>query len=182
MARVEIPDVGNPNAASVALNHYLPEIGPAAVGFSIAVYANSRLSLRELEAARYRTSLINGCTACQGFRGARDIAGYVEGFGLSAENSPVNRGPSPDELFYELVPKWRTATIFSERERLAIEMAERMGEAPKSMERDEEFWSRLHTHFTDAEIVDMTFSIASWIGLGRATHALEFDAVCPTRF
>jgi alkylhydroperoxidase family enzyme len=36
----------------------------------------------------------------------------------------------------------------------------------------------MHAHFSDAEIVDATFSIGSWMALGRLTHVLELDGVC----
>lgn len=68
--------------------------------------------------------------------------------------------------------------LFSERERIAIEMAERMGERPHSMAGDEAFWERVHGHFSDEEIVDMTLSIGSWISMGRVVHTLELDEVC----
>ena len=53
-----------------------------------------------------------------------------------------------------------------------------MGEAPKGLKQDEAFWERMHSSFSDAEIVDMTFSIGSWIALGRLTHVLDLDNVC----
>ncbi len=32
--------------------------------------------------------------------------------------------------------------------------------------------------FSDDEIVDLSYCIAGWMGMGRVTHALGFDAVC----
>jgi alkylhydroperoxidase family enzyme len=46
------------------------------------------------------------------------------------------------------------------------------------MDEDEAFWTKMRAHFSDAEIVDATFSIGSWMALGRLTHVLELDGVC----
>ena len=90
----------------------------------------------------------------------------------------MSRGPAPEEAFYTEIMDWATSSLYSERERIAIEMAERMGERPQSMEGDEEFWARVHAQYSDAEIVDMVLAISSWIALGRAGHTLELDNVC----
>ena len=46
------------------------------------------------------------------------------------------------------------------------------------MEGDESFWAQMHANFSDNELVDLSFSVASWIAFGRVTHALELDTVC----
>jgi alkylhydroperoxidase family enzyme len=179
MPRVHVPDSHADDPSAFVWARYAPEIGAAAGAFSRAVYENSSLSLREMEAARMRTAQINGCKLCIGMRAARDLEGHLARNGGHPEKAVSARGnPVPDEAFYAAVEQWREAPCFSPRERLAIEYAERLGAAPQSMEQDEDFWARLHAHFSDAEIVDMTFSIASWIGFGRLTHALELDGVC----
>ena len=53
-----------------------------------------------------------------------------------------------------------------------------MGEAPQGLKHDEAFWAEMHAHFSDAEIVDMTFCIGAWMALGRLTHVLDLDDVC----
>jgi alkylhydroperoxidase family enzyme len=50
------------------------------------------------------------------------------------------------------------------------------------MDSDEDFWSALKANFTDAEIVDLTFSVGSWVALGRLTHILDLDGVCMVTF
>jgi alkylhydroperoxidase family enzyme len=59
-----------------------------------------------------------------------------------------------------------------------IEFADRMGATPKTIKHDEALWAQLHEHFSDAEIVDMTFCIGAWMALGRLTHVLDLDSVC----
>lgn len=178
MARVHVPESHQHDPLSYVWGNYAPEIGAAAGVYSRTVYENSAMTLREMEAARMRTAHINGCHLCQQMRSARDLAGYLEQSGGDPEKAAARKGPAPDEAFYAAILDWRDADCFSDRERLAIEYAERLGEAPKSMDDDEDFWRRMHEHYSDAEIVDMTFSIGSWMALGRFAHVLGLDAAC----
>ena len=90
----------------------------------------------------------------------------------------TDNGPAPDEAFYEAIAEWRTSPVFSERERLAIEFAERFGTEPQALAGDEAFWARMNAAFSDAEIVDLAHCTAAWAGLGRVAHVLGFDTVC----
>lgn len=179
MARVSVPDSAAANPYGYVLTHYAPAIGAAGGAFATAVYQSSRLELRVLEAARYRTAQINGCMVCQTMRAARHVDRFIAAGGGDVDRSIVARGgPAPDEHFYAEVERWRGADGFSERERLAIEHSERMAEDPRGFAGDEAYWARLHAAFSDDEIVDLTLSIAAWMALGRVTHVLELDTVC----
>jgi alkylhydroperoxidase family enzyme len=178
MTRVSVPDDTAEFPFNYVFSTYAPEISKAAINFSRAVYEHTLLSLREMEAARYRTALINGCMVCTQARAARDFDTHMPTSSIPFERPMSTRGPAPDESFYSAVTDWQNARIFSTRERLAIEYAERLGERPRSMQGDEAFWSRMRTNFSDREIVDLSLSIGSWIALGRVSHALELDTVC----
>jgi alkylhydroperoxidase family enzyme len=179
MPRVTVPAEHAADPSAYVWGTLAPNVGPVAGAYSRAVYENSSMTLREMEAARMRTAQINGCLLCMDMRAARDLEGHLERSGGDPARSVSARGgPAPDETFYAAVGDWRSATCFSPREKLAIEYAERLGEAPRSMAGDEDFWARMHAAFSDAEIVDMTFAIGSWIAFGRLTHALELDGVC----
>lgn len=179
MPRISIPTEHAHDPLGYAWTQFTPEIGAAAAAFSLTVYENSQLSMREMEAARMRTALINGCHLCRDMRAARDLPGHIErSGGDAARAASVRDNTPPDEQFYAEISDWRNSNAYSPRERLAIEYAERLGEAPRSMDEDEEFWARMHDFFSDREIVDMTFSIGSWIALGRFTHVLALDGVC----
>lgn len=179
MARVPVPEASAADPLGYVLGKYAPDIGAAGANFARAVYQSSRLPLRVLEAARYRMAQINGCMVCQGMRAARHVDGYLAAAGGDTSRSIVARGgDAPDEAFYAAVEGWRSADVFSDRERLAIEHAERMAEDPHGFAQDEAYWGRLHAAFGDAEIVDLTLSIAAWMAMGRVTHVLELDTVC----
>ncbi len=167
--RVTVPD----SAAAIPslAPHYAPEIIAASDAFAHAVYAHSQLSLRMFEAARIATAVINGCTICMSWRTARD-AGVL---GLTA--GVAARGPEPDEAFYQAVLAADDAPL-DPREAVAVRYARAMGEDPRGLAGDEPLWSELKTRLSDAEIVELTYCVAAWMGLGRVAHVLGIDAAC----
>jgi len=178
MIRIAIPaDQGHDPYGFAARNH-ARTIMAAADAFSKAVYRDSILTLREFEGARSRIAQINGCIICQQFGAARDASAMFAATGQRADHLVIDNGPAPDEAFYAEVESWREAKVFSDRERLAIEFAERFAQEPKVLAQDEEFWPRAHALFSDAEIVDLSHCVAAWVGLGRIAHVLGFDSVC----
>jgi alkylhydroperoxidase family enzyme len=180
MARVEelrLPD----SQSTVLWQGHRPRMASATVALSQAVYQESTLSLREAEAARMRIAYVNGCLLCKSFRVADDLGDLMERVHSSDQAPNVSdRGEAPTPDFYEAVPNWRESALFSERERLAIEYAERVALAPEELPYDDEFWSRLGRHFDDGEIVDLSYSITTWIATGRFVHVLGLDGSCPT--
>jgi len=174
--RIDVPAAQAHDPYGFATENLAPEIMRAGGVFSAAVYRHSKLSLREFEGARARTAELNGCVICQQFRAARDLGGMFSGTGT--RGTVAENGPAPDEAYYAAVLDWRTSPIFSDRERLAIEFAERFGTEPKSLASDETFWAKARAAFTDAEIADLANSVACWVGLGRVAHVLGFDEVC----
>jgi alkylhydroperoxidase family enzyme len=179
LARISIPDAFEHDPASYAFAALVPTISQARLALSTAVYRDAIISLREFEAARARIAAINGCEICQKFRSAQDVPGYVDGFGTGNGNSVANRGgPAPDEQFYAELEGWRDSTLYSERERIAIELAEIFSLAPTSVDDDEDFWKRVNAAYSDEELFSLMLSIGTWIGGGRLLHMLQFDNVC----
>lgn len=64
------------------------------------------------------------------------------------------------------------------REALAIQLAERIGKDPHSV--NSGFWNTLKEEFTDEELVEMTFacSIFNWGNKFNITMQLDSDGVC----
>ena len=167
--RVTVPDS---DAAIPSLApHYAPEIIAASDAFAQAVYAHSQLKLRMFEAARIATAVINGCTICQNWRTARDAAALGLTAGVAA------RGPEPDESFYAALLAGSDDHL-SDAERAAVRYARAMGADPRGLAQDEALWGEVKTQLSDAEIVDLTYCIAAWMGLGRVAHVLGIDAAC----
>ncbi|MET0828662.1 MAG: hypothetical protein ABWY26_04020 [Microbacterium sp.] len=132
-----------------------------------AVKNESILPWRIIEAVRFRNAVINGCLLCQS---ARMPGAIAEGF-----SEPMYAAIDDDA--------WRTSELFTERERLAVDYADRFSRNHASI--DDEYWGRLHAHFTDAEILDLTFVTGRYLSFGRLTHVLGLDDSCelpqPTR-
>ena len=167
--RVTVPDS---DAAIPSLApHFAPEIIAASDAFAQAVYAHSRLPLRLFEAARIATAVINGCTICQSWRTARDAGALGLSAGVAA------RGPEPDEAFYTELLAGRDGHL-SPAERAGVLYARAMGEDPRGLATDEVLWRELKARLSDAEIVDLTYCVAAWMGLGRVAHVLGIDAAC----
>lgn len=162
MARVDIP--ANESNIRNYFGSLAPEIWAAKEQFHDAVYAHTRLPIREFEGARMRIALINGCMACQSTRVPRD-------------RPREGRTEEIPEDFYNQVGEWRTSDAFTVRERLAIELAERLAIDHLSLDHDEGFWAELHANFRDDELVDLALSISSSLAGGRIAHAFGID-VC----
>jgi len=176
--RINMPPEHQANPFPYLAENYAAKIVAAGMAFSKAGYQHSTLSLREFEGARARTAEINGCQVCQNFRADRDLAGYLTAFGGNLEGSVASHGPAPNEAFYRNVSHWRDFPHYSERERLAIAYAEGLGLDPHGVASDEALWMRIKAAFSDEEIVDLSYCIACWMGLGRVGHALGTDKVC----
>ena len=137
-----------------------PEMRDGLVAFSNAVYGKPQLPLREREIARMRIAEINQCEVC---RNARQAQGPSAGL---------------DDAFYANVLDWRHADEYSMRERLAAEFAERFAIDHVELRADDEFWSRMHAQFSDAELVELAMSCALWLGTGRAMRVLDVGQSC----
>ncbi|MDP4502176.1 carboxymuconolactone decarboxylase family protein [Nonomuraea turcica] len=152
---IDVPEGKDPIA--YVWGEMVPGIGAAASRFSLSVYANTTLGLREFEAARLRVAQLNGCVFCLDWRTERD-------------------GQKVEDGFADAVAEWRTTTAFDERTRLAAEYAERYALDHHGL--DEEFWSRMTAHYSQAEIVELSMSIGSWWAFGRLNRVLGLDTAC----
>ena len=153
MAHIDLPP-GDELTAWLQLS----PIGDGLSAFAGAVYSQSRLTRREFEAARVRVAESNRCVTCLNTR-------YEDGdeHGL-------------DAAFYANVTNWAHFAGYSERERLAIEFAERFCE--RWTDDDPAFWARLRRGFSDGEIVDLALQVAELVGAGRILHMLDIAQTC----
>ncbi|MGE0304361.1 MAG: carboxymuconolactone decarboxylase family protein [Acidimicrobiia bacterium] len=163
MARFEVPSDRDARDHAWALTG---EMGERARDFSRTVYETGRLPLREFEAVRMRVAQLNGCRLCMAYRTARDHATRGQG------------EPIPDEAFYAAVEEWQTTQLLTNRERLAVEFAERYTCAPDPLAADDAFWQRLQSAFTDVEIVEMAMCISAFFTRGRFAHVMGIDDTC----
>jgi len=183
MPNITVPAEHLANPIGYAIANLAPERTGALYDFSKLVYQRSIMPLREFEAARARVALINGCAICQAFRSIEDVPTYLEGLGEDPAHGVHRNGEPPDEAFYRAIGSWREAAIYTPRERLALEYAERFSLEPDALGHDSSFWDRFRGAFSEAEIYDLTLAIASFVAAGRLVHVLGFDegAVCDLR-
>jgi alkylhydroperoxidase family enzyme len=154
MARIDFPERGYGEHVDWALLR--PEMAAGMGALSEAVYTNSRLPVREREAARWTIALINHCAVCQDTRAKDgDRAGIDEGF-------------------YGEVADWRSSGTLTEREQLAAEFAQAFALDHVAMSDD--IWGRLRTAFSDDELADLTMCCGMFLGLGRTLAVLGVRA------
>jgi alkylhydroperoxidase family enzyme len=176
MTRITVTQPAGRNNA-ILPHGYRPRMAAAMEELAEAVYQETTLSFREAEGARIRIAYINGCLMCQGYRIAEMLPEALNN--MASEDAPnvEGRGEAPSEEYYRAASgeNWHESNLFSDRECLAIEYAERIALAPSPLPMDDEFWDRLHAHFDEGEIADLSYSITCWIATGRMVHILGLD-------
>lgn len=107
---------------------------------------SSSLKREILDLANIRASLINGCAFC--------IDMHVKEAKIHGER----------ELRVHHIPVWRESSLFSPKERAALEWVETVTELSKQGVPDE-VYERVREQFSEKEITDLTYAIAvinSW--------------------
>ena len=151
MARIDIPDGPGGDAAMVW--SLRPEMAGMVDRMITTAYSQSSLGPSEREGARMRIAELNACEACATFRAPSVVAAGVA-----------------DDV-YAHVSEWRTWPGYTERQRLAIEFAERFANDHRTI--DDELFARLRGPFTDPEILDLSLCCAVFVGLGRTLEVLQ---------
>lgn len=137
-----------------------PEMSAGLVALSDAVYGKSQLPLREREIARMRVALSNECEVCRNARYSGETAKQL------------------GEDFYANVLNWRDWPGYSARERLAAEYAEGFVTDHVALRANDDFWRRLRSQYSDAEIVDLALCCMLWLGAGRTMRVLDVGQTC----
>ena len=81
---------------------------------------------------------------------------------------------------YRHVASYRDREVYTEREKLAIEYAERF--ALDHLAIDGEFFDRLRAQYSDAEILELTTTIGYCMGMGRVLAVLDIANDCEVNF
>ena len=153
---------------------YAKEISTAGNAFAYSIYEHSKLPLRVFEAARIATAMINGCMICMNWQSKRDV------HQMGITGGVIENGEAPNEAFYSNLLNENYSDL-SKQELLAVKFAKAMGEDPKKLSKDENFWVEVKDVFSDAEITDLTYCIAGWMGMGRVAHVLGLDQNCEVK-
>jgi AhpD family alkylhydroperoxidase len=156
MARLDVP--AGPGGEAAMIWTLRPQLGGMVERMIKGAYQQSILPVAEREVARMRIAQLNDCVACSDFR-----APSVREAGVAPE-------------LYDHVADYRTYPGYTDRQRLAIEYAERFATAPEEI--DDAFFAHLRSCFADAEILDLTLCLAVYLGLGRTLAVLGVDQSC----
>src|SRR3954468_17000041 len=151
MARIEIPD--GPGGDPAMVWTLRPEMAGMVDRMITTAYQRSKLPAGEREVARMRIAQLNSCDACATFRAP----------------SVIEAGVTEDA--YTHLDEWGTWPGYTDRQRLAIEYAERFASDHRAI--DDELFGRLRAHFADDEILDLTLCLAVYLGLGRTLEVLQ---------
>src|ERR1700759_4856232 len=158
MARIDVPE--GPGGDAEMIWTLRPEMAGMVDRMISTVYGRSALPAAEREVARMRIAQLNECSACAVFRAPSVVAAGVP------------------EAAYEHLHEYRTHPGYTDRQRLAIEYAERFATDHQGI--DDDLFGRLRSHFDDAEILDLTLCCAVYLGLGRTLEVLGIEQVAGT--
>jgi alkylhydroperoxidase family enzyme len=156
MARLDIPE--GPGGDAAMIWTLRPEMSGMVDRMIRGAYQQSKLPAAEREVARMRIAQLNDCAACGGFRAPS-----------------VREAGVPDDA-YEHLHEYATYRGYTDRQRLAIEYAERFATAHDQI--DDDLFARLRVRFADDEILDLTLCLAVYLGLGRTLAVLGVDDAC----
>jgi AhpD family alkylhydroperoxidase len=156
VARINVP--AGPGGDAAMVWTLRPEMAGMVDRMIATAYQRSILPAAEREVARMRIAQLNACDACATFRAP----------------SVVEAGVTDD--MYEHVAEWATWPGYTDRQRLAIEYAERFATDHRAI--DDEMFARLRAEFGDDEILDLTLCCAVYVGLGRTLEVLQITDSC----
>ena len=132
-------------------------LSPAAYQGLIATgqaLAQSSLGLELVELVYLRISQINGCAFCLG------------------KHAQALREQGVAQAKLDRLAGWRISDLFDARERAALEWAETLTAVAEKGAPDAVYES-LRTHFTDAEISDLTFVVALMNAFNRLAVGMQ---------
>lgn len=161
MIRIDVPEGVDPLLHADAL---APVIRGANRAMRKVTLDDTSLRISEVEVIRLRCAQLNGCLVCSDYRLDRD--------------DPDRAARAADRFspeFYAAILGEGPLEALTIRERLVRELAERFTLDHFSLVDDEPFWDRMHTHFSDTEIVDAGMVVASFCMSGRFNRVLGLD-------
>jgi len=116
----------------------------------------SRLEHGLLELVKMRVSQINGCAYC-----------------LDMHSKDARAAGETEQRLY-LLPAWREAPFYSQRERAALAWAEAVTQISTN-EPSDALYADVRAHFNEKEMVDLTLAIIAINGWNRLAIAFRAD-------
>jgi AhpD family alkylhydroperoxidase len=139
-----------------------PHVAADYLAWATALRRSSILPGRLVELVRLRVAFHNQCRSCMAIRYSTALDdGLTEGLVCSLER--------PEE-----------ADDLTDAERAALAFADLM--ATDHLAVDDAVFARLRTHFTDAEVMELCFQVATFVGYGRMGAALAMVDDLPEEY
>ena len=142
----------------IFLDKQHPAVWRALNGLGLKVKEEAGMEPRTMELLHVRISQLNGCAYCLDLH-VRDA---------------VKAGETPQRL--AVLPAWRDTSLFTDKERAALALAESITELPghRSQEQEEAF---AREHLTEEE-----FSVVSWLAIAmNAFNRVSITSHHPVR-
>lgn len=83
----------------------------------------------------------------------------------------MEKGLTEDKI--SRLSNYQADPAFNERERLALEFAEKLAIDHTSL--GDEFFTRMRAHFSDPEILEIGMAAGQYIGFGRLLQVLDLE-------
>ena len=142
---------------AISMRAQYAEVMPGAMRAMVGLVREVRHSSLEpelVELVKIRASQLNGCAYC--------VDTHVR----------ATRGRGEDEHRVHMLPVWRDASCYTDRERAALRWCEEVTEIAERHASDAAF-AELATCFSEEEIVALTFAIVSINGFNRLSIAFR---------
>ena len=141
---------------------HTPEISKGLVAFGGAIKSHRSLPDRLVELVRLRVAFHNQCRSCMAIR-------YQDGVDAGIDEDLVCSLEKPQE-----------ADDLSDAEKAAIEYGELF--ATNHLAIDDSIYENLREHFSEAEIVELSITVAWFVGFGRLAATYHMVEELPEAF
>ena len=141
---------------------HTPEISKGLVAFSGAMKSHRSLPDKLVELVRLRVAFHNQCRSCMAIR-------YQDGVDAGIDEDLVCSLEKPQE-----------ADDLSDAEKAAIEYGELF--ATNHLAIDDSIYENLREHFSEAEIVELSITVAWFVGFGRLAATYHMVEELPEAF
>ena len=136
------------DASMIRLMSYRSDLVPPFFEFYLSMRSDGLVSAKTKELARFQIAKLNTCRYCLG-----SLSTLAKEQGITQEHVACLEDRSPD--------------LFTSQEVAAMDLAKALWENAAEANKDQELMRRVRAEFTDAQLVELAWAIAMYIGLGK---------------
>jgi AhpD family alkylhydroperoxidase len=140
----------------VRLLNYRADLIPPFFDFYLKMRDDGLLSARIKEMARFQIANLNGCMYC-----------------LASLSTLAEKQGITDAHIAEM--SHRPPGLYTDQELAAMDLAKGLWTDAQGAGKDKALLDRLHAHFSDAELVELVWALAMYIGLGKMVVFFALD-------